>query len=111
MSVEDPNVIDFVTQDSDGTAVLVLVEGRPWDGSRQRLLELEEKLGNYDSYVFEGRLAAQYPALAEKPVVVELRCVSQPDPITADFIEKMRARLREKGLVLVVRQIGARPSA
>lgn len=50
MSVEDTDVIDFVAHDPKGEVVLVMVEGREWDGSSERLFELQEKINNYAAW-------------------------------------------------------------
>ena len=110
MSVEDPGVIDFVVQDPGGAVVLVLVEGREWDGSDERLFQLQEKINSYASFASEGPLTEKYPELAGKPVRLELRCVGRPDPKTASFLNMARERLEEEGLAFTVKQIGQVPS-
>lgn len=105
MSVEDPNVIDFVAHDPSGEVVLVMVEGREWDGSDERLFELQEKINSYASFASDGQLIKQYPELAGKPVRLELRCVSPPDPKTAGFLEMVRGKLTEEGLAFGVQQV------
>jgi hypothetical protein len=105
VSVEDPNVIDFVAHDPSGEVVLVMVEGRDWDGSDERLFELQEKINSYASFATDGQLVEKYPELSGKPVRLELRCVSPPDPKTAGFVEMVRGKLREQGLDFRVQQI------
>lgn len=109
MSVEDPNVIDFVVHDPEGEIVLIMVEGREWDGSTERLFELQEKINNYAAFATDGQLVQQYPHYAGKPVRVELRCVGDPDPATGRFLKMAKQRLRSAGLSLSVKRIGARP--
>ena len=110
MSVEDPKVIDFVAHDPSGEVILVMVEGREWDGSNERLFQLQEKINSYASFASDGQLIEKYPELAGKPVRLELRCVGAPDPNTASFLDIVRGRLREEGLSFSVKQIGLNPS-
>lgn len=110
MSVEDRNVIDFVAHDPSGEVVLVMVEGREWDGSNERLFQLQEKINSYASFACDGQLIEKYPELAGKPVRLELRCVSEPDPNTASFLAMVRGKLLEEGLSFSVKQIGLNPS-
>ena len=111
VSIDDPDVIDFVTEDPTGHVVLVMVEGRQWDGSDDRLTELDNKINTYASFVFEKELVAKYPDLAGKPIVFELRCVDAPDSKTARFLATVSEKLKKLGVQFDVRQIGIRPSA
>jgi hypothetical protein len=110
MSVEDVGVIDFVAHDPGGEVVLVMVEGREWDGSNERLFQLQEKINSYVSFACDGQLTEKYPELAGKPVRLELRCVGPPDPKTANFLDMVREKLEEEGLAFRVKQIGQNPS-
>ena len=111
MSVEDSSVVDFVTVEPSGEVILVMVEGRDWDGSDERLYELQEKINSYSAFVRDGEIREKYPELTGRPVRLELRCVGVPDPRTAHFLELVRSRLQEERLGFSVKQIGARPSA
>ena len=97
MTVDDPNVIDFVSISPDGTVILTMVESRPWDGSDERLYELQEKINRYVDFVRSGDLTQRYPHLAEKPVRLELRYETAPDPQTAQFIARLREPLEKEG--------------
>ena len=105
MSVEDSNTIDFVAHDPNGEVVLVMVEGREWDGSDARLFELQEKINSYVSFALDGQLIEQHPELLGKPVRLELRCSRLPDPKTADFLGMVQKKLEEEGLGFSVQEI------
>lgn len=110
MSVENPDVIDFVAHDPGGEVVLVMVEGREWDGSDERLFQLQEKINSYALFVTDGQLVQKYPELAGRPVRLELRCASPPDPKTAGFVDMVRGKLEQEGLGFRVQQIRTDPS-
>jgi uncharacterized protein DUF6572 len=55
VALDDPSVIDFVTQAPDGDVVLVMVEGRRWDGSTERLQELRDNINAYIEFVVDGQ--------------------------------------------------------
>jgi hypothetical protein len=110
VSVDNPKVIDFVTHDPSGEVILVMVEGREWDVSKERLFQLQEKINSYASFASDSELIEKYPELAGRPVRLELRCVGAPDPGTANFLDRVRGRLREEGLSFSVKQIGLNPS-
>jgi len=106
LSIEGPGVVDFLAHDPDGHVVLVMVEGREWDGSDERLFELQEKINAYASFALDGQLVEKHPELAGKPVCLELRCVAPPDPKTSSFLEVVRRKLEEEGLSFRIQQIG-----
>jgi hypothetical protein len=110
MSVEEADVIDFVAHEPSGEVVLVMVEGREWDGSTERLFQLQEKVNSYVAYARDGQMIERYPELAGKPVRLELRCVSPPDPKTAKFLKIVQHKLQEEDLGFNVKQIGTRPT-
>ena len=110
MSVDNSHIIDFLASDPSGEVILVMVEGRQWDGSDERLFELQEKINTYVSFAVNGQLVEEYPYLAGKPVRLELRCVDPPDDKTASFLEIVHGKLAEVGLAFNVQQIRRDPS-
>jgi len=110
MTVENPDVIDFVAYDPTGTVLLVMVEERQWDGSNERLYQLQEKINRYASFASEGQMSEKYPELAGKQICIELRCINQPDPKTAQFLERVEQTLQHEGFRFSVKLIGTNPS-
>lgn len=102
MSVDDPKVIDFVATTKDGEVELVMVEGRPWDGSPERLFELQEKVDTYLGFALYGELQEKYPDLTDRPKKIVLMTSQAPDPATADLIERMQRRASDFGISIVV---------
>jgi hypothetical protein len=78
--VEQAGVIDlFAVDKKTGEVLLVMNEPRPWDGSALRLHELQEKFNAYVSFLLDGEMTEAHPALAGKPMRIELRCAQMPD--------------------------------
>ena len=97
--VENPSIIDYISEDPrTGAFVLVIVENREWNGSAERIAELQCKLNAYLSFALDGELAKRFPDSIGKPVRVELFCVSHPDPETSKFLEFARSQLRKEGV-------------
>lgn len=102
----NPGTVDLVTYDSkSGEYVLIMTEDREWDGSADRVVELQEKLNNYLSFALDGQMARQYPESVGKPLRLQLDCVRLPDPDTSRFIEIVREKLRPDGIRFVVNLI------
>ena len=78
--VANPAVIDlFGVDGKTGEVVLAMNEPRSWDGSDERLHELQEKFNAYVSFLLDGEMVAAHPELAGKAARIELRCDHMPD--------------------------------
>ena len=92
--LEFAHVIDVVAFDAaTGDVVLIMTETRPWDGSDERLYQLQEKVNAYLSFALDGEMAETYPDAAAKPFRLRLKCASEPDPRTLRFIEVIRRQI------------------
>ena len=110
MTIDNPDVIDLVTYDRAGAILLVMVEHRPWEGSSERLAQLQTKFDRYLAFVNSGELVERYPFAAGRPIQVELRSYEEPDAVTARLLEQIRSQLSGLGLTLSVKRIRAQPA-
>lgn len=105
--VEHAHVIDIVADDAKtGEAVLIMLEPRPWDGSELRLFQLQEKINAYLSFALDGEMAEAYPALASRPLRLQIDCVAMPDATVVDFLSMVREQIAFQGVNLEVRVMG-----
>lgn len=73
-------VIDVIAHDpKTDEAVLVMNEAEVWDGSDERLHELQERFNAYVSFLLDGELDEAHPELAGKRARIEVRCAHLPD--------------------------------
>ncbi|HEY3357890.1 MAG TPA: DUF6572 domain-containing protein [Polyangia bacterium] len=100
--VQNPKMIDLVTSKSDGTSVLLMIEERPWDGSDERLDQLQAKVNSYVSYALDGYLENQFPETAGMPFELRLDCASEPDQRSEEFIRRLNQALAKYGTRLEV---------
>jgi hypothetical protein len=78
--VANPAVIDlFGVDGKTGEVLLAMNEPRHWDGSDERLHQVQEKFNAYVSFLLDGEMTAAHPELAGKPARIELRCDHMPD--------------------------------
>jgi hypothetical protein len=76
----NPAVIDlFALDEKKDEVLLAMHEARPWDGSDERLHQLQEKFNAYVSFLLDGEMIAAHPELAGKAARIELRCDYMPD--------------------------------
>ena len=103
MSLQHANLIDILAHDkSTDEVIITMVEPRPWDGSDQRLYELQEKLNAYLSFALDGEMLAQLPQLAGKNIRISLDCREEPDSRTAEFIDLVRKQIGFQGIQFTV---------
>jgi hypothetical protein len=78
--VANAAIIDlFAVDKKTGEVLLAMHEPRPWDGSDERLHEVQEKFNAYVSFLLDGEMTSAHPELAGKPARIELRCDYMPD--------------------------------
>ena len=87
-------MIDVIAHDTKtGEVVLVMNEPHGWDGSDERLLELQERFNAYVSFLLDGEMASEHPDLAGKPARIELRCAHMPDPRAIELLGMIHDQL------------------
>jgi hypothetical protein len=105
--VHNAQVIDLAARNPDGTLRLVMQEHRPWDGSDQRLVELQDKVNAYLCFALDGQLEREYPGASARGLVLELECVEAPDEMVRALLRPLRDALTPLGLRFEVRLRGA----
>lgn len=106
--VGDTRVIDLVTHRPEADeVVLVMTETRPWGRKGGLLLDLQAKFRTYLDFVETGRLATEFPNMAQKRVRIRLDCATPPGPMEQVFLQKVRNEwLRPAGVELEVGLLG-----
>ena len=92
--VANPAVIDMFALDQHADEVLlVMMEDRPWDGSDERLHEVQEKFNAYVSFLLDGEMLAEHPELKGKRARIELRCADMPDERAVELLGNIHEQL------------------
>ncbi|SRR5260370_250379 len=96
-------VIDMIAHDpKTDEAVLVMNEPGTWDGSEQRLLELQERFNAYVSFLLDGEFAEWDPKLAQKRARIEVRCAHLPDARALDLLGSIHDHLAHQEIKVEV---------
>jgi len=107
--VANAAIIDlFALDEKTGEVLLVMNEIRPWDGSDERLHELQEKFNTYVSFLLDGELANEHPELAGKRARIELHCAAVPDERGMELLGNIHDQLalQDIGMEVVVARSG-----
>ena len=92
--VANPAVIDMFALDQHADEVLlVMMEDRPWDGSDERLHEVQEKFNAYVSFLLDGEMLGEHPELKGKRARIELRCADMPDERAVELLGNIHEQL------------------
>jgi len=107
--VANPAVIDlFAVDPKTDQVLLVMNESRPWDGSDEQLLQVQEKFNAYVSFLLDGEMAAEHPELAGKRARIELHCAAVPDERGIELLGNIHDQLalQDIGMEVVVARSG-----
>jgi hypothetical protein len=106
--LEHPGVLDAFAHDTrEDKLVLAMYERRLWADEDGQLMQLQEKLNAYLSFLLDGEMTEAFPQLAGKPVEIQLRTVHDPGPRAWDLIRRIREQLGFQTITFEVVQIDA----
>ena len=105
--IENPRGLDALAVDGEtGEAVLIMVEPRAWDGTEERIFQLQEKVNAYLSFALDGEMTDAFPHLVGKPVRLQLDCAVPPDASVEQFITAVREHIALQDMKFAVRLVG-----
>lgn len=97
MSVENVNIIDFVSIDLNGDAILTISDHLVWDEGNKHLPVLQDKINAYLSSIESGDLYEQYPDAKGRHVAINLAVKYAPNPTGEIFIQRVKDALANEG--------------
>ena len=106
MTVENPQVVDFISiDDVSGEIVLTITDDLPWDGEPGHLMALQEKLNGYLSFIESGELLASRPEAAGRRVRITLVHREPLTAIAARFLDSASSIIDEAGFSFTWRHL------
>lgn len=97
MSVEDLKIIDFISIDLIGNAVLTISDHLLWDESNDHLLVLQDKINAYINFIESGDLYKQYPDAKGRSLIINLVSKYIPNKEGGIFITTIKEALTSAG--------------
>ena len=103
MSIEQPNVIDFLLCDkTTGHALLILSDHLDWEDDEDgHILLLQDKLNHYIHAIESGQIVKKMPELRDLPAVIYVWGKYPPSKQGAAFYEYAKQQALEAGFSLV----------
>lgn len=96
MSVDNLNVIDFITE-KDDTVILTISDHLEWDEENDHLFLLQEKINAYLMAIESGQLVSKYPASVGKQVLISVALKYEPNEIGRLFFLRVDEVLSKAG--------------
>lgn len=97
MSVENKNVIDYVSLDKYGNAVLTISDHLEWHSDNEHLLILQDKINAYLSAIEGGELYKRYPQAQGRKVIISVMAQHHPNKDGQIFLDRIKQAIEAAG--------------
>jgi hypothetical protein len=104
MSIEQKDVIDFVSIHPSGNAVLTISDHLPWDEENEHLILLQDKINAYLGAIEGGELYEAYPKAKGRKIVIRIVALDPPNRDGFLFLERAKEILTSAGYGFEFRQ-------
>ena len=101
MSIEDTDVVDFVSVDASGDVELTISDHLDWEDTERHIELLQNKIHRYLDFIESGELHESNPAVAGKRVVIRIRAKFPPVRRAIEFFSFIRGVVEQTGITLV----------
>src|SRR5690606_21130206 len=99
MSIEDTQVIDFISaRPNSGEVVLTVTDHLEW-GESQHLVMLQDKLNSYLAFIESGEILECYPNAKGSKLRIEVVCKFPPDEEGRNFLGRAGEVVNKAGFV------------
>jgi len=103
--LDRPGEIDLISEDTDGNALLSIVQTGTWSAKGAERSALQRKLDTYMHFALEGQLIHRYPSLKDRAVVIELAYEQPPPQAVLDYWRAAAKTAKHKGVRLATRSL------
>lgn len=103
--IDEPDVIDLIAEDTDGSALLSIVQTGRWSPDGSERGRLKRKLATYLRYALDGQMVSTYPTLRGRPVVIELTYEHPPPQALLDYWRRRGEATARDGVTLSTRAL------
>lgn len=97
MAVDDPGVVDIVSIDPSGSAVLTVADHLDWTETVAHQSVLQAKLNRYLAFIESGEILEKYPRAEGRKIVIDVVMKHKPDAEGIRFLERAGAIIEAAG--------------
>lgn len=87
MSIDNSNIIDFISTSGKGKVVLTISDYHQWNENGHLQL-LQEKINAYLLFIESGQILNEYPNAVDKEMVIETVFKYEPNHEALSFLKK-----------------------
>jgi len=98
MAVDQPKVIDIISNDKDGNTILTISDHLDWSETQQHLLVLQDKINGYLAFVESGEIYEKFPDTRNRRIRIEIVFQHKPDSEAFLFLSKAKSVVENAGL-------------
>lgn len=109
MSVDQPQVIDIVSKDGEGSTILTISDHLNWENTKEHLIVLQEKINTYLAFLDSGEIYEKYPEAKGRPIKIEVMFHYQLNPEAYSFLAKIKSIVEDAGYNFRFEQFSATP--
>lgn len=97
MSVTNLEVVDAISIDLMGNAVLTIADDLLWDNNNEHLFTLQNKINAYLEFIESGNLYQKYPDADGRNIVINIALKYEPNNNAKEFFNTCRQILESAG--------------
>lgn len=97
MSIEQTNIVDFVSTDENDNIVLTISDHLEWDDANRHLLILQEKLNTYLAFIETGQIFESYPSAHSRKIVISIKALHHPNVDGKEFLKRAQSTVENAG--------------
>jgi hypothetical protein len=95
MSVENKEVIDFISIDTSNKVALTISDHLKWDSNGDHLLILQDKINAYLEIIEDGQIYEVYPDAVGKSFIIQVAMKYRPNKKAKEFLENVKEFLKD----------------
>lgn len=97
MSLKNLEVVDIISIDLMGNAVLTISDDLQWDNVNEHLNLLQSKINTYLKFIEDGGLYLQYPDAEGRNILINIFFKYKPNTVANNFLFEVREILHNAG--------------
>lgn len=97
MSLMNLGVVDFISIDLNGNAVLTVSDDLIWDDKNEHLMALQNKINAYLSFIESGNLYQEYPNAKGRDIAIEIVAKYEPNDNARLFLDATKEVIQSAG--------------
>jgi hypothetical protein len=97
MSIEQTNVVDFISINPRHEVVLTISDHLDWESDNKHLWLLQEKINAYLAFIESPQILEKYPDAKDRKAVISIRAMCEPNGDALKFLAETKGIIEKAG--------------